>query len=325
MPQTTGEKQNRPSNKAESMVSEVKSFWNTEACGTHYVKDAVDEKDFFEKFRAFRDRTEWHIPLLVPFAEARDKEVLEIGTGNGADGVMFALHGANYTGVDLTEAALSATRRHFSAMGLSGRFQAENAEHLSFADESFDWVYSHGVLHHTPNIEAAIGEVYRVLKPGGKAIIMLYHRHSFNYYFRIMTYMRLRVLLKVLSRAGRWKHDREAAGGVLRGVRGNEDRRVWDIHYQNFLRQGWGYLKPGNFVHHCTDGPECPVAYAFTRAEVKALLCRFRNVRTAVAHLPLKMHLRWIPFGVEKVLASRMGWYLFIFADKSSDPGAIKT
>ena len=80
---------------------------------------------------------------------------MEIGTGNGVEGVMFALNGADYTGVDLTEAALEATRKHFEVMGLRGMFRKENAEHLSFPDESFDWVFSHWVLHHTPNPPAS--------------------------------------------------------------------------------------------------------------------------------------------------------------------------
>lgn len=302
--------------KNEPVISEVKSFWNTEACGTHFVKNAADERDFFEKFREYRYRTEWHIPLLVPFAESRGKKVLEIGTGNGAEAVMFGLNGAEYTGADLTDAALEATRKHLAVMGLTGTFQKENAEHLSFADGNFDWVFSHGVLHHTPNTQAAINEVYRVLKPGGRAIIMLYHKHSFNYYVRIMTYMRLRVFLKILSRFGRWSRDRAAMTDSLLGVRGNEDRQIWEIHYRNFLHSGWRYLQAKNFVHHCTDGPECPVAYAFSRREAKALFSRFRNVRTAVAHFPLAKYSRAIPFGIEKFLAKRMGWYLFIFADK---------
>src|SRR6185503_17179971 len=102
----------------------------------------------------------------VPFASARGKSVLEIGCGNGADGTMFASNGADYTGVDLTEEAVEATRAHFEALGLNGRFQRENAEHLSFADNTFDVVYSHGVLHHTPHPETAFREVHRVLKPG---------------------------------------------------------------------------------------------------------------------------------------------------------------
>src|SRR5205807_8723463 len=116
-------------------LEEVSAFWSTEACGTHFVRDFADDREFYDKFREYRYRTEWHLPLLVPFAEAKGKKVLEIGTGNGADGVMFALNGAIYTGVDLTEAALEANRKHFDLLGLSGVFQKQNAEHLSFPDE----------------------------------------------------------------------------------------------------------------------------------------------------------------------------------------------
>ena len=71
-----------------------------------------------------------------PICRSERKKVLEIGTGNGAEAVMFASSGADYTGVDLTDAALDATRRHLSAMGLKGRLQAENAEALTFSDAS---------------------------------------------------------------------------------------------------------------------------------------------------------------------------------------------
>jgi SAM-dependent methyltransferase len=254
---------------------------------------------------------------LVPFAEAKGKQVLEIGIGNGADGVMFALNGGQYTGADLTEAALEATRKHFEVLGLTGKFQKENAEQLTFASNSFDIVYSHGVLHHTPNIQQAIDEVWRVLKPGGRAIIMLYHKHSFNYYLRIMTYMRARVLLHILGRVGRWDRDRkQLKADELTGLRGNQDRRVWQVHYHNFLKDGWPYLQADNFVHHCTDGPECPVARAFSRAEASKLFHQFTQIETKVAHFPLKKYRRWVPFALEKALATRMGWYLFIYATK---------
>jgi len=298
-------------------VENVRAFWNTEACGTHFVETFTDTRDFYEKFREHRYRTEWHLLKLVPFAEARGKKVLEIGIGNGADGAMFALNGAIYTGADLTTAALEATRRHFEVLGLQGEFKQENAEKLSFADESFDWVYSHGVLHHTPNTAVALSEVWRVLKPGGRAIVMLYHKHSFNYWVRIMTYMRLRLLALILARVGRWGTDRQKArADSLVGVRGNQDKRVWELHYQGFLKEGWSYLRASNFVHHCTDGPECPVAYAFSKTEARRLFSRFATVETKVAHFPLRKYSRWIPFGVEKFLAPKLGWYLFIYARK---------
>jgi ubiquinone/menaquinone biosynthesis C-methylase UbiE len=298
-------------------LQQVHGFWNTEACDTHVVESASGDADFYEKFREQRYRTQWHIPMLVPFAEARGKRVLEIGTGNGADGVMFALNGGIYTGVDLTEAALEATRKHFQVLGLNGAFEKGNAEQLSFADETFDIVYSHGVLHHTPDTQRAINEVWRVLKPNGRAIIMLYHKRSFNYYLRIMTFMRLRVLLEILRNARSLKKDRDQdRPAAILGLRGNQDRRVWDVHYENFLKQGWSYLLARNFIHRCTDGPECPVARAFSKSQAQQLFKNFVGVEMKVAHFPLKRYSQRFPFWAEKVLAASLGWYLFIFATK---------
>lgn len=300
-----------------SQLTEVNSFWDTEACGTHFVSDAKDLPDFYQKFREQRYRTEWHIPLLVPFAEANGKSVLEIGTGNGADAAMFALNGAKYTGVDLTEAALEATRRHFSVLGLQGTFQRENAEQLSFANDSFDWVYSHGVLHHTPNPQKAIDEVWRVLRPNGRATVMLYYKNSFNYYVRIMHYMRTRVLLKIFSHLGRWESDRaKLQNNGLVGIRGNQSAKVWDIHYHNFLKRGWSYLKAENFVHHCTDGPECPIAFAFSKNECRQLFAKFRSITFRVAHFPVRRYWPKMPLRLENFLAKKIGWYLFVFATK---------
>ncbi len=300
-------------------VEAVRAFWDTEACGTQFVADSRDERDFYRRYSEFRDRTEWHIPRLVPFAETQGRDVLELGCGNGADGVRFAAHGARYTGVDLTQAAVDATARHFAVAGQPGTFQVENAERLSFADASFDFVYSYGVLHHTPDPERAFAEVYRVLRPGGTMLLMLYHRHSFNFYARIMGYMRLRVLWKALTRAAYWRADREAAQDAsLTGLRGNDAPAVWDVHYRNLLRHGWGYLKADNFVHHATDGPECPYARAYTRADARRLFARFRQLELNVAHFPLRKYpfSQQLPFKLEEFLATKMGWYLMIRALK---------
>ena len=118
--------------------------------------------------------------------------ILEIGCGIGTDGAQFAKAGADYTGIDLTEAAIDLARRRFAVSGLNGEFRVSDAEKLGFPGDSFDLVYSHGVLHHTPDIEAAVSEIRRVLKPGGRALVMLYHRGSYNY----------RIGIRVLRRAG---------------------------------------------------------------------------------------------------------------------------
>jgi ubiquinone/menaquinone biosynthesis C-methylase UbiE len=300
-------------------IRRVRAFWNTEPCGTHFVPEYSDRRDFFRKYREFRYRTEWHIPVFAAFEQARGKRVLEIGCGNGADGAMFATHGARYIGVDLTTEALRATSEHFAAEGLEGEFEEHNAEQLGFDHACFDMVYSFGVLHHTPDPVAAVAEVHRVLKPGGVAKVMLYHRHSFNYYIRILGYMRARVAWKALSRIGRWNSDRERlrARG-LAGVRGNTSARVWELHYDNFLRDGWSYLSPARFAHHCADGPECPHAYTYTKRDAQALFSRFSSVRMRIAHLPLNKYPlgRCLPRSFEKWCAGKMGWHLLIEAVK---------
>ena len=90
------------------------------------------------------------------------------------------------TGVDLTPRSIEISRRHLTVYQQAGDFVLTDGEHLPFADESFDVVYSNGVLHHTPDTAGAIQEIHRVLKPGGQTRVMLYHRTSIAYWVNIM-------------------------------------------------------------------------------------------------------------------------------------------
>jgi 2-polyprenyl-3-methyl-5-hydroxy-6-metoxy-1,4-benzoquinol methylase len=298
-------------------VRDVHAFWNTTPCGAHFVDQLDDERATFAAYRQFRYRTEWHIPEFAAFPESRGKRVLEIGCGNGADAVMFAAHGARYVGVDLTEKAVEATRRHLALEGLAGECHLANVEELDFPDATFDIVYSYGALHHTPSTERAMHEVWRVLRPGGVALVMLYHRHSLNYYGRILGYMRARLVAEILARPWRAARSR-TAGAAQSGLRGNTAPEVWDVHYRNFRRRGWSYLRADTFTHHCTDGPDCPYAYVFDRREVARLFSAFTAIRTRVAHLPLNKYplTKWVPRSVERKLGAALGWHLQIRAVK---------
>src|SRR6267142_2053330 len=176
----------------DNLKERVRAFWQANPCGVKFADAAPGTRRFYELVEAHRYTSEWHIPIAADFSSARGLKVLEIVCGLGIDGAQFAEAGANYTGVDLTEAAVELARTRFELFDLSGKFQTADAENLDFANKSFDLVYSHGVLHHTPDTAKAIREVHRVLRPGGRAIVMLYHRDSYNY----------RINISLLRRAG---------------------------------------------------------------------------------------------------------------------------
>jgi ubiquinone/menaquinone biosynthesis C-methylase UbiE len=108
----------------------------------------------------------------------QDKIVLDIGCGSGNSGAMFGYRGAHYIGIDHSRHAAAYALRHIRASGADGFTVQGNADALPIRDNSVDVVYSNGVLHHTPNFLTALDEAYRVLKPGGKAIIALYSTYS---------------------------------------------------------------------------------------------------------------------------------------------------
>src|SRR5262249_11284136 len=140
----------------------VRSFWQNNPCGTKFADAQAGSRQFFELVEEHRYRTEWHIPQAANFSSTRGLKVLEIGCGLGTDGAQFAKAGADYTGVDLTDAAVELAKQRFQLFSLPGKFERADAEQLQFRDESFDLVYSHGVLHHTPDTAAAVREIHRV-------------------------------------------------------------------------------------------------------------------------------------------------------------------
>ena len=164
---------------AAAMKASVESHWDDEPCGTHGVEQA-DRRAFFDQIE--RERYEWepNIPTFARWERARGKKVLEIGVGAGTDCINWVRAGANVTGIDLTDHAIELTGERLALEGLSADLQRIDCENLPFEDDSFDIVYSWGILHHTPNTERAIAEAHRVLKPGGTALIMLYNLRAWT-------------------------------------------------------------------------------------------------------------------------------------------------
>ncbi|HXM34060.1 MAG TPA: class I SAM-dependent methyltransferase [Pyrinomonadaceae bacterium] len=286
----------------------VRAFWQANPCGTKFADAEPGSRRFYELVEEHRYQKEWHIPEAADFTGTRGLRVLEIGCGLGTDGAQFAKAGADYTGVDLTEAAVELAQKRFKLFNLRGELRTADAENLDFPDESFDLVYSHGVLHHTPDTVRAVREVHRVLRPGGRAIVMLYHRNSYNY----------RVNIGVLRRAGvhllRWN-----AGLQLVHRLTGEPVDSLREHARKLREEAPGYPGSQEFLNQNTDGAGNPLARVYSRREARDLFNDFSQVEMRAFFL----NKRFIPGvgrllsrSVESRLAARWGWHLWIYGKK---------
>ena len=175
-----------PSNPAprDNLTTEIKRFWSQNVNAERIFGKTVSqhqrgEDGYFRDLETQRYRSHRHLLPWIHGMQA-GKQVLEVGCGIGLDAYAMASHGLNVTAVDLTEVGVRTAQTRFLRHGVNGRFLTASAEHLPFPSNTFDYVYSFGVLHHAADTEACIREVHRVLRPGGEARIMLYHRHSLN-------------------------------------------------------------------------------------------------------------------------------------------------
>lgn len=146
----------------------VADHWEAQACGERYGSGQQETRYLLEP----------EILTFADFSSGRGRDVLEIGVGMGADLLRWARAGATVTGVDITQRAVRLTNDRLRWAGLAATARVADAEALPFADGSFDVVWSWGVLHHTPRSERALREAARVLRPGGRYAVMVYHRHS---------------------------------------------------------------------------------------------------------------------------------------------------
>ena len=293
---------------ANSQLKErVRAFWQEHPCGTKFADAEPGSRRFYELVEAHRYTKEWHIPKAAGFANTKDLAVLEIGCGLGTDGAHFAQAGADYTGIDLTDAAVDLARKRFELFELRGTFRVADAERLDFSDNTFDIVYSHGVLHHTPDTQAAIREVHRVLRPGGRAVVMLYHRDSYNY----------RVNISMLRRAGVHLLRCNAGVKLVHALTGESEESLREHAEQ--LHSDSKYLSSNEFLSRNTDGAGNPLARVYSRAEARELFKDFASVELR----PYFLNKRWLPVigpllprSIEAKLASRWGWHLWIYATK---------
>lgn len=129
-----------------------------------------------------------HLVKVAQFDAFADKDVLEIGVGQGADHFMFASAGARMTGIDVTAKHCAISRLLLESFNLTSHIVQADARTLPFPNESFDHVYSCGVLLLFPDIARAMSEIRRVLRPHGHTTIMLYNKASIHYWIKTRLY-----------------------------------------------------------------------------------------------------------------------------------------
>jgi len=288
-------------------AASTRRFWTSYQPGYRASEAPMGSREFFDEVQARRYALEPDIPEIVAFERWADRDVLEAGCGIGTDAMRFTLSGARYTGVDFSPSALALGRRR--ARGTDARFVEASILDLPFPDGSFDLVYSNGVIHHVPETQRAIDEFHRVLRPGGTAIVMVYHRNSLNFYVSIMVVRRLLASLLLVPGAA-------AAIARLTGER----LEVLAGHRELLRGHGIRYLAdPALFLSHNTDGPGNPLSKVYSETGVRRAFSAFADVTTQVRFLNLRAY----PMGEQlerrarvRRLGRRLGWHLWIQATR---------
>jgi ubiquinone/menaquinone biosynthesis C-methylase UbiE len=273
--------------------SAIRAFWDQHPCGDAQVGGLEarggDYEAFFSDYDRHRYDKEAHILRCLDGIDFSGKEVLEIGLGQGADSEQLIRRGARWSGLDLTAESLRRVRSRLLLRRLPYQgLEQGSVLRIPYADRRFDTVFSHGVLHHVPEIHRAQREIRRVLKPEGELIVMLYARRSLNYLLSIALLRRLGLILLY------------ATGRQPGGIAGQ--------HLANAREMGlWRYLSMRNFIHRNTDGPLNPYAKVYSLATVAKDFPDFEIIRSyqRFMHAP--------PLPVSRLPLERvLGWHLWV-------------
>lgn len=184
--------------------------WTADPCGPEANGAQPGTRPYFETQLAGRRGYAPWMDEALDYSGSVGLRVLDVGCGQGMDVANYAMAGAEATGIDLTPRHAELARLHLAAMDLRAEIVIGDAERMPFEDDRFARVSSNGVLHHTPDMGAALREIRRVLKPGGEARIIVYNRSSFHYWLN-------QVLFRGILR-GELVRERSMAGVLSSGV-----------------------------------------------------------------------------------------------------------
>jgi ubiquinone/menaquinone biosynthesis C-methylase UbiE len=271
-------------------IEKVQGYWDQRPCNIRHSLKPVGSEEYFHEVEFRKYRVEPHIPEFAEFPRWQGKKVLEIGCGIGTDTINFARHGAEVTAVDLSSKSLEVASQRARVFGLEDRVQFLQANGEQLAEtlpaETYDLVYSFGVIHHTPHPDRVIEQIRKVVKPGGTLKVMVYYRWSWKVFWVVMTY----------GRGQFWKLSSLVATH-------SEAQTGCPVTYTYSRSGGRDWLERHGFK--VTD---VQVDHIFPYVISEYVQYRYRKV----------WYFRWLPERAFRWLEKRLGWHLCLTAQAPS-------
>lgn len=270
----------------------VRSFWESNPLWTGESAHLAGSIDFYEEHRTVYIADcfggDFDLRFLPPPRKnGQSMKILDLGCGIGFWVSEFGMRGLlNLHAADLTNQAIKLAQKRLNAYNITAQFSQQNAERMTFESGEFDHVNCQGVIHHTPNTEAAVCEIARVLKPGGTASISVYFR---NPILKMWPYFRW--LGWPLAKLG----------GGLKG-RGREN-----IFLESNVDE----------IVRLYDGFENPIGKSYTKEEFIQILRKHFEIKETYLHffparsLPFK-----IPTWLHRWLDKKIGFMIYATLQK---------
>ena len=165
-------------------IDDVRTYWDDRPCNVKHSEKEIGTQEYFDEVERKRYTAEPHIPSFAGFSDTNGKKVLEVGCGMATEGINYARAGATYTGTDLSIESLDLAKKRFKVYNNEGNFYLGNSEELSsfVPVETYDLIYSFGVIHHSPHPEKIISEIKKYMNKDSTLKIMLYASESWKNY-----------------------------------------------------------------------------------------------------------------------------------------------
>lgn len=263
--------------------SQTKKKWTADPCGSTYSEEEVKSKEFYEEVEKHRYKVQdWTLDAIKSF-DIKGRKVLELGFGMGTDHLNLARQGAIMHGLDLTPRNKEITEKRFEMYGLKTELTTGDAENLPYEDNTFDFIYSFGVIHHSPDTDKIVSEVHRVLKPGGKCFITVYNKNSIFFYWSTF-------LINYMIRKGYKERTLKQQISKIEAPGTNEDLVIKLYKKKEFLSLFKDFNK----------------RKAYVRQLVPADLGYFRSLFKD----------KQKPYKLLKLIGKFLGWYIVVEAEK---------